>query len=71
MKYPDEIIRYIESQFWFNSFKSNVLDRIEKRVLGGSLGEYTIIAAFNWADTKQGEAYWHDVNKQYLKWYKS
>lgn len=63
MKTKEQIIDYINSQPWKNSFYENAF----KSRLIPSYDEYTISDSFYWVDTKEGIGFWEEVCNTYMK----
>lgn len=67
MKTKEQIIDYINSQPWKNSFYENAF----KSRLTPSYDEYTISDSFCWADTKEGAGFWEEVCNKYMEWFEN
>ena len=67
MKTKEQIIDYINSQPWKNSFYENAF----KSRLVPTYDEYTISDSFCWADTKEGVGFWEEVCNTYMKWFEN
>ena len=65
--------RYIKRHYWYDSFKRILSNRGLVAYLSfiyGFQGKYTILNAFVWKNTIQGEDYWSCVNYRFMIWYK-
>lgn len=64
--------RYIKHQEWYDSFKRILSNRGLVAYLSfiyGFQGIKTILTAFVWKNTIQGEDYWSCVNHRFMSWY--
>ena len=71
MKTPEQIRAWLKSREWWPQFVKNTVafDYRTAEVLSGDRGEDTILDAFCWLDTPEGDDFWGDKNREFKEWY--
>lgn len=69
----DEISKWLRNQKWYSTFREYAEKENDpgeySAIIHGARGVDTISEAFSWIDTKEGSAYWGDIEYKFLKWY--
>lgn len=71
-----KVRKYLREQPWFEKFRANVLKHntglgrlFTDSILNGYGYDDTIINAFDWPLTEEGEEYWRTIDKEFRSWY--
>lgn len=73
MKKPEQIKEWLQQQEWYPQFRMNTFAccgvRTAEKVLNGECLKGTILLSFDWRATEEGFDFWHNIEKQFLKWF--
>ena len=72
MKRPEEIVEWMRKQKIERIYAENIdeKDPLKGKYIKGQQGLLTIMGAFAWSETPQGNMFWKRVNEKFLKWYR-
>lgn len=73
-KTKEEIAKYLKRQKWFAQYITNIIldDNSLKNVesfIKGEAGRGSISTAFDWANTREGKAFWKAADIEFDDWY--
>mgnify|MGYP004443863947 FL=1 len=73
LKTPDEIRGWLMERNWWVLFlsavrNSDLSEREQDEILDGECGVNTITKGFDWEETKPGEKFWREKNREFLIW---
>lgn len=73
-KTKEEIAEYLKKQKWFAQYITNIIldDDSLKNVesfINGEAGRGSISTAFDWANTREGKAFWKATDIEFDNWY--
>lgn len=83
MKTPEEIVDWLKSHEWYDSFVKNLKDNYAKdeekgirdSYLNGLEGRSTILGAFRWSEhpynRKDGANFWSIVHDDFKEWFEN
>lgn len=72
MKTKEEVKAWFLKQEWFDAFKENLKKCYSKGFddyINNMDSDIAIKEAFLWDDTKEGRAFWKEVDKKYCFWF--
>lgn len=70
MKTKEQVIEWLKSKEWYKQFKANVEKTLPFEKTLDWFGNYSLFfAAFDWASTPEGDAFWCEKCDEYVTWW--